>query len=214
MKYAVFAHIFGHLNALRAVFKTIDTVGVQHSVCLGNVVGNSKQPNECVAFLRERKVDTLLGSVDAVACGLAEPWGFDARQLQSVLYTRDMLHEENVAWLRERQTQQDFIEFSAIHGDPSLSKSYAHFEPLTIEHFPRLTQRYICFTAHPESPGQFPSQGDLRLNATGTCILHPDIDVYISPGRVAGRRKVSSWAEFGIFDSDSATYQQVLVPIR
>ena len=83
MRYAIIAHVLAHFKALQAVLGAIDAGGIERNriLCLGNVVGNLKQPNECVSLLRDSEILTLLGGLDAVACGVAEPWGFESNKL-------------------------------------------------------------------------------------------------------------------------------------
>lgn len=97
MRYAIIADIYADESSLRQTLESIEAEGVDQIVCLGNIVGYGDQPNECIAILRGRGVLVIRGAHDSVACGLAEPWEFSAEALGKVLWTQEVLTDENAA---------------------------------------------------------------------------------------------------------------------
>ena len=52
--FAIVSDIHGNLEAFTAVLAEIDRRGIQHIVCLGDVVGYGPNPMECLDLVRQR----------------------------------------------------------------------------------------------------------------------------------------------------------------
>jgi predicted phosphodiesterase len=65
MRTAILSDIHGNAVALRAVLAELDGEGVEHAVCLGDVVQGGPQPEECVDLLAARAWPVVLGNADA-----------------------------------------------------------------------------------------------------------------------------------------------------
>lgn len=102
MRVLVLSDIHGNLAALETVLTAAenqyDTVW-----CLGDVVGYGPRPNECVALIREIASVCVLGNHDWAA--LARPGmdvdSFNPQARQAVLWTRQTLSEESIAFLNQ-----------------------------------------------------------------------------------------------------------------
>ncbi len=102
MRVLVLSDIHANLAALETVLTSaegqFDTVW-----CLGDVVGYGPRPNECVALIREVASVCVMGNHDWAA--LARPGldvdGFNPQARQAVLWTRDTLSEESIAFLNQ-----------------------------------------------------------------------------------------------------------------
>jgi predicted phosphodiesterase len=71
MRYAIISDIHANLDALEAVLRDLDDVGpIDEIWCLGDLVANGPQPNECVARIGETAAGCIQGNVDAMLLGL------------------------------------------------------------------------------------------------------------------------------------------------
>lgn len=61
---ALFGDIHGNLAAFRAVLDAIDSAGIRHAVCTGDIVMRGLEPEECVTLLRERDWPSIRGNTD------------------------------------------------------------------------------------------------------------------------------------------------------
>lgn len=214
MRYAIISDIHANIEALSAVLDQIDAMGVDEIVCLGDVVGYNASPDECVDLIRERKVPTLCGNHDAVACGLEDPWGFNPVALSAALWTRENIRPENIAWLRSLPDSLDFDAFLAVHGSPSSRDTYL-FTWEDISRFMPIIEgqdKRLCFFGHTHSPGIFSSDGVYAVDEDGTFVLGEKKRFFINPGSVGQPRDGDSRAAFGIFDTAKGEYRQVRVP--
>src|SRR6187431_1649878 len=101
MKYALISDIHANLEALEACFKLIDAEGVDAIACLGDIVGYGASPNECVEMVRERASHVVIGNHDAAVVGTTETEYFNLDARSAVLWTRNALTPENLAFLRD-----------------------------------------------------------------------------------------------------------------
>ncbi len=218
MKYAVISDIHSNLEALSVVLAEIDRIGVDETVCLGDVVGYNGNPNECVALLRERGIPTICGNHDAVACSLTEPWGFNPIALSAALWTRDNLEEEHVEWLRNLPDLARFGHFLAVHGSPLDRDVYMFGWEDVLPHldFVKEQERSLCFFGHTHCPGVFSDNGAYSLDGDGAfqvdraVIDHTDSRVFfINPGSVGQPRDGDVRAAFGLLDTESGDYRLV-----
>lgn len=100
MRALVLSDIHANLVALETVLSAAE--GQYDTVwCLGDVVGYGPRPNECVALIREIASICIMGNHDWAA--LARPGldvdDFNPHARQAVLWTRETLTEESIAFL-------------------------------------------------------------------------------------------------------------------
>jgi len=93
-KRAVLSDIHGNLEALEAVLADIAQQGVDHVICLGDIVGYGPNPCECVDRIMDCHV-CVLGNHDQGA--LFDPEGFSSGAERAVFWTRKQLENPNDA---------------------------------------------------------------------------------------------------------------------
>src|SRR5580658_1147752 len=97
MRYAVISDIHGNLESLTVALGLVqegDTL-----LCSGDIVGYGPNPNECVALVRERAAQTVLGNHDVAAI---ENFGldyFNPAARAALEWTQTVLSEPSRAWL-------------------------------------------------------------------------------------------------------------------
>lgn len=208
MKYAIISDLHANLEATNTVLKKIDEIGVDQIVCLGDVVGYNANPNECVDLMRERNIPTICGNHDAVACGLDEPWGFNPVALQAVMWTRETLREENLAWLRNLPDAQKFNGFLAVHGSPTNRNSYLFTWEDVLPHISYVEEQgcNLCFFGHTHSPGIFSRDGVYTVDNDSKFPLGNGKLFFINVGSVGQPRDGDPRAAFGILDTEKKEY--------
>lgn len=97
----VFSDIHGNYHALMAVLKQLEDMDVDALICCGDVVGYGARPNECVEELRKREIPTIAGNHDHAALLLTDITNFNEIAKTAVLWTKKVLTEENLDYLRE-----------------------------------------------------------------------------------------------------------------
>lgn len=213
MRYAIISDIHANLEALETSLKKIDESGVDHIICLGDVVGYNASPNECANLIREREIPTIMGNHDAVACLLEEPWGFNPVALAAALWTREQLSDVNLEWLQGLPGQIRTQHFLAVHGAPGDRDMYLFSWEDVIPHLPVMNDNgcSLCLFGHTHTPGIFSADGVYTVEEDGKFELGGGKAFFINPGSVGQPRDGDPRAAFGILDTDKNVYEQVRV---
>lgn len=149
MVLGLFSDVHGNVTALEAVLAELRRHGADTLLCLGDLVGYGPSPNETIDLIREANVMCTLGAAD-------ERIAFDfARRRapregvadQTIEWTRGILDERHVAFLRSLPVQQRLDtpagRLRFFHGtaeDPA-ARTDLHVDPIRLN---RLLERHRC----------------------------------------------------------------------
>jgi putative phosphoesterase len=180
-KIALISDIHGNYEALKAVLREIDKLGISDIYCMGDVVGYYSQINECCNELRERKIPCLMGNHDWYMAGR----GFCPRS-QSVndclKYQRTIISSKNLSWLQTFPIFLDIGELRLVHGgwgDPIDE----YLKP-SAEYFKKIPGRYfVSGHTHVQSVHDFGEK------------------IYCNPGSVGQPRDGDPRSAYAIFDN-------------
>ncbi|MDK2973001.1 MAG: hypothetical protein PWP23_2756 [Candidatus Sumerlaeota bacterium] len=172
---AIFSDIHGNYHALDAVLKAIDDEKVDMIVCCGDVVGYGARPNECVNAIRDRKIPVIAGNHDHACLLLTDISNFNEIAKAAVIWTKDVLSEENVAFLRQmpltiRDTANDVFFVHASPKDPG-EWNYILTMGEARTNFNYFNER-ICFIGHSHQPFIIENE-----NGNLMCPSRPEIDL-------------------------------------
>jgi predicted phosphodiesterase len=207
VKTAVISDIHGNLIALETYFTLIESLGVDRTVCLGDVVGYNPWPNECVELLKKYGVPTIMGNHDQVAAGIQDPIAFNDIAREAILWTRETLTEKNRAYLRTLPVQMTVDKkYLLVHGsiiDPDEYVLTPVAAARNIKALHESTGVKICFFGHTHVVSCFSSAGSsdsFRVDAELSLV---DGRTYlINPGSIGQPRDGDSRASFLIFDEE------------
>jgi len=101
MKYAILSDIHGNLEALTTVLEKCKEVGVNHYICLGDIVGYNANPKECLDITRSLDLIAVVkGNHDEYVSNNDEVMeGFNPHARDAVLWTKAKLSPEDMQWL-------------------------------------------------------------------------------------------------------------------
>jgi diadenosine tetraphosphatase ApaH/serine/threonine PP2A family protein phosphatase len=162
--FALISDIHSNIEALEAVFRRVDELGVRDVMCLGDIVGYGADPEPCVRAVMARCRWTIMGNHD---------WGlfhsleeFNPLAREALLYTRKRLRPS--LWHPRRKAMWDFLHdlperheehgFLFVHGSPRhpimeyVLKSDGFLEPDKMVAIFALLDR-PCFVGHTHWPG-------------------------------------------------------------
>lgn len=220
MIYGIIADMHGNLPALQAVLHALDARGVDRIVCLGDIVGFNAEPNECVALIRERGIESIAGNHDLIAIrrlGLgrcADKPAFTLKQTRKDL-TRES--RDYLATLRERMTLDDDVVL--VHGSVTDVREYMTTATRILVNHTRLVAQFpqatLCVFGHTHEPKLYELRdgGVTERPADGVAALEHGVSYFINPGSVDGSRKPSPRsAEFVILDTTARTVEFLSAP--
>ena len=149
MVLGLISDVHANVVALDAALRALRGHGARTIVCLGDMVGYGPAPNETIERLREERILCTLGAAD-------ERIAFDfARRAPprkgvgdaTLEWTREVLEEVHVAWLRElpvqRKVETPFGRLRAFHGtldDPG-ERTDLQIDPIALG---KLFDRHRC----------------------------------------------------------------------
>jgi putative phosphoesterase len=151
----VISDIHGNLHALEAVLEQLDKEKVDMIVCCGDVVGYGARPNECVDTIRSRNIPIIAGNHDHAALLLTDITNFNEIAKAAVLWTKKVLTEENMEFLRQMPlTLKDTANnVFYVHASPKEPGEWNYI--LTMgearTNFNYFTEQ-ICFIGHSHQP--------------------------------------------------------------
>jgi predicted phosphodiesterase len=133
----IFGDIHANLPALEAVWEDMDRRSLENRYCLGDLVGYGTFPNEVVAFVRDRKIPTLMGNYDEGIGNSRDECGCAYRDAvakalgqRSIAWTNDHTTAENKAYLRQLPRHLPLLlgdlRVLLVHGSPRKINEYLY----------------------------------------------------------------------------------------
>ena len=119
MIYGIFSDIHGNLEALRAVLSSLESIGVDSYLCLGDIVGFAANPNECVSEVRKVCSKVIAGNHDWAAVGFIDVAYLVDHDRTAAEWTQEELNLENGDFIKG-------LELSARIDDPQKGFDLAH----------------------------------------------------------------------------------------
>lgn len=220
MRVAVISDIHSNLAALRAVLA--DAGAVDETWCLGDLVGYGPQPNECIEELRRRdgRLLCIAGNHDHAVTGKLDSGDFNRDAEDAVLWTREQLTPDNLAYLTALPEQQAAAGFLLVHGSPR-SPIWEYVVALSTarDNLAVLRERGLpdwCFLGHSHLPLIF-----VEGAADFVTIEYPETDtplslgehrLLINPGSVGQPRDGNPAASYLLLDTAERTVTYKRVP--
>lgn len=118
MHVAVLSDIHGNRHALEAVLADVETCAAKETWCLGDIVGYGADPNDCCALVREHARISLAGNHDLGVIGEISTEDFARGAGIAADWTREVLREEHLEWLRGLQSSGSRGGVGLYHGSP------------------------------------------------------------------------------------------------
>ncbi len=152
MRVAVFSDIHSNLEALEAVLDHALRHMVDRYVCLGDVVGYGANPNECIELLQSLPdCPCVLGNHDAAVLGIPNNMKHDARRV--ILWTREILTESSMVFLKEMEDIIKWDNISFCHSNPYRPRNWYYVSEKTYisSSFAR-SKAKVLFVGHTHVP--------------------------------------------------------------
>ena len=223
MRVLVLSDIHANLAALEAVLADAEQFDYEAVWCLGDTVGYGPEPNQCVAQIRLLGATTVIGNHDWAVLGHMDIDQFNPEARRAVVWTRDQLSAENMAWLGNLPSQPLVRgAFTLTHGSPRDPVWEYVLYPATaranLDHF----ATSFCLVGHTHVPALYISQEQV----SSVRALSPAVDklftlengwrAILNPGSVGQPRDSDPRAAYAILDTEARTWlsRRVAYPIE
>lgn len=210
MRYGLISDIHGNLEALQAVYKEIDKLGVDEILCLGDVIGYGPDPEKCVELVRERASVILAGNHDHAPIGLVDVTYFNTYAKRAVEWTTAKISQETRDFLESCPLIHEYENFIIVHSTPANPSAWEYILSIddAIENFPHFDKR-CCFIGHSHVPviiSKSP-QEQIQVQRLSNLTLQEDYKYIINIGSIGQPRDLDPRAAFAIFDDESFLYE-------
>ncbi len=205
MRLAVLSDVHANLAALQAVVAEAEARGVEAVVCLGDIVGYGPDPAACVDLVRERCAAAVMGNHDAaVATGAGLSVLPEDGQAAAVAQ-RDLLSAEQMAWLAGLPLTAVAFGVTLVHASPDQPERWHRLDSFAaVQAQFAAFETDVCFIGHSHRPAVVSDQ-------IGVTRVRPGHRYLINVGSVGQPRDHDPRASFGMFDTETVTYENVRV---
>lgn len=214
MRFALVSDIHANLEALVAVFgRLVQTDAV---LCLGDIVGYGPDPNGCVALVRARATETVLGNHDVAAIddhGL-DYFNGDARA--AIEWTQTVLAADHAAWLDGLAYEARLADVLLVHGAPVEYFKYILDKAAAAEAFAQ-TDAPLVFVGHSHIAEYYALAPDGSIahehrQHGGELFLEAGTRYIVNPGSVGQPRDLNPEASFAFYDDRALRIEWQRVP--
>ena len=209
MLYGIIADVHGNLEAFNTVLSRLQRA--DKVVCLGDIVGYGPDPNACVEKVRELGIPSVAGNHDKAVTGELEVTWFSPSAREAVSWTREVISQENLEFLRNLPEVLEEDGFQLVHGSlRSPLEEYITSISEAIGTFKKMS-REACFIGHSHTPlfiaHKKDGNYDGRALRDGEELVVSDYDkVIINVGGVGQPRDGDPRASYGVFDPKSGLF--------
>src|SRR5215213_8044880 len=118
MRLAILSDIHANLPALEAVLADVEDAGVGELWCLGDVVGDGAQPDECTSLVAERCKLSLVGNHDLAVLGELDISSFSPAAAAAVRWTQGTAEQSTLDFLRGLEPADEAHDLAVYHASP------------------------------------------------------------------------------------------------
>lgn len=206
MIYAVISDIHGNLEALLSVKDYIESYEkkIDKVICLGDIVGYGADPGDCISVTRELSDVILAGNHDFAVCELNSIDDFNSYAKEAVLWTRNVLSDDEIEFLRNLPLEFREEDISFVHASLHRPESWRYLSgPGNAFIDFRIMEDKVLFVGHTHVPVIFKYTGEKVETITSMeTQLESDKKYIVNPGGVGQPRDRDPRASFVIYDSD------------
>ena len=171
MKYAIMSDVHANPAALETALADARAAGCGKFILLGDVTGYGYDPKGAMEIVRRNFDVVLMGNHDSACVGLEPEWevrmnnNYDLDRM-----ARELLTEEERAWLRGRAYLHEEAGFVCTHGDftqPNMWNYIFYGDAAAQNFLSRTEQLMLCGHTHHASIWERTEKGTCRLKLAG-----------------------------------------------
>ncbi len=217
MKYFIFSDVHGNLEALSVVLEQIESCNPDKIICLGDVVGYGPNPNECIQLVHQSAHIIIMGNHDHAVLGITDISYFNQYAKLAVLWTRQVLTEENYSILQRypfRVSEEDIL---FVHSTPLYPERWDYiFNPLEGQYYLQHLEERVCFIGHSHQPLFFEKDQEGQIlydrRFAFSLSIREGCKYIINVGSVGQPRDGNPDASYAIYDTETQSVEVKRLP--
>ncbi len=213
MKTAIVSDIHSNLPALESVLARIDALACDRIICCGDIVGYAAQPNEVIEKVKSLAAVAIRGNHDMALLDPREAEGFNTYAREAIFWSRGVLSQESLDYLRSLRDQEQIDDIIMAHGSLLDPDEYI-FSPFQAARSLEIAPCRITAVGHTHYPEvyRYTSETGLCrdiLASEGEVELEEGYRYLINAGSV-GQPRDGDWrAAFAVYDNESPGRVQI-----
>lgn len=212
MRYAILSDIHGNLEAFKAVLDALSAERIDSYLSLGDVVGYGADPKECIKLLKSIGIEQeflIAGNHEWGVLGRRGEDGFAELAKDAVIWTRKVLGEDELQYLKSFQLVYEDEKFTLVHGSLNMPEEFYYiFDTEDADVTISRMRNPLCFVGHTHVPGIFASNHN-KVDYLGNDKIRIDYDrkYVINAGSIGQPRDGDPRAAYAIFDDEESTIE-------
>lgn len=209
MKIAIVSDIHSNIEALEAVRKTIQNIGVDAIYFAGDVVGYGPDPNACTAWVMENTDLAVMGNHDIAALGKIDIDTFNPSAKQAIIWTSDQMENWATDYISTLPMVISRDGVTLVHANPQDPESWNYiFSLWDAEMNFSYFDSTFCFVGHSHQPVIVAMDGSGQASVLpGESFIVEDGSRYlINVGSVGQPRDGNPDACFGLLDLEKGEF--------
>ena len=209
MKYAVIADIHANLEAFQVVLEDAKEQKCTHYCCVGDVVGYSANPKECLDIVREHGHALREGQPRRILLDRGGPGGLQpARGRGGELDAQTAERRRTAQWLRELKYVRLVASFSMVHATLDGPQRWGYvFDKLAAAASFTYQNTSVCFFGHTHVPVAFVRDSVVRGGTYSKFKVEPGRKYFVNVGSVGQPRDGNPKAAYVIYDLDEGSIE-------
>ncbi len=222
MRIAIISDIHSNLEALQKALEIIEQKTLDKVICLGDIVGYGANPKQCLELTRKISHHIIMGNHDQAAADISYPQDFTKYAKTAVFWTNKILSQSEKEFLQSIQFTIEIENITFVHSSPFKPQEWFY---ISNHSEASINFRYfdtpLCFVGHSHVPEIFcedraskkelvnPAITDKKKYFSYKYQLLKEKKYIINPGSVGQPRDKDWRLSFGIFDTESWTYENI-----
>ncbi len=212
MKYALISDVHANLEALEAVMSEIESMKIEHILCLGDAIGYGANPEECAQIIREKCDICLMGNHEAAVIGNLDISYFTQYAKDAALWTRNHISESTLRWANNLPLISNIYNFTLIHGSLYQPEMFNYVQTIADAEFNfKVMETDILFLGHSHQPLAFFNTEPMTYTLGPEIELDNSDKVIVNIGSVGQPRDENPLSCFAVYDSEENIVELIRV---
>lgn len=204
MRFGLISDIHSNLEALTSVLNKIDSLKIDRTLNMGDIVGYNANPNECINILRNKNIASVMGNHDSRSVGLDSPHTFNPIAKKAILWTKGQLTDDNSQYIKSLPKNLNIEnKMTLFHGWSNNFDSYIESSFDSKVNFKLMDKKYKigCF-GHTHIGGVYEqSDNEVTFLEANNIKLKDSCRYLINPGSVGQPRDGINKSSFAVLDT-------------